>query len=118
MASKTIYNPGPTKAAALADAFVDYVTGPIGVATKRQITWSDNTADGAQLGDVIAYDWNGPADGTIDHIAVVTGFDNGYPLVTQHSPTRINRGWSWDPGEGNWIEYTHRGSMAYLIHLT
>ena len=119
LASKTFMNPGPTKAAASANDFVDYVTGPIGIADRQEISYSDNTAGGAMLGDILAWDWDGPADGTIDHIAIVTGFtDDAYPLVTQHSPTRINRGWSWDTGAGDWIENSHPGSKAYLIHLS
>ena len=50
---------------------------------------------------------------------MVTGFTNdNYPLVTQHSPGRLNRGWSWDPDGNNWIEFTHKGSRAYLLHFT
>lgn len=111
-------NPGPTTTAALADEFVSYVTGSNGFAEKKEIDWSDNTAAGAVLGDILAWDWDGPANGTIDHVAIVTGFtDDGYPLVTQHSPTRINRGWSWDTAAGDWIENTHPGSKVWLIHL-
>jgi Putative amidase domain len=113
-----IYDPGPTKAAANADYFKNYMVDS-DKATITRITWSDNTAHGAQLADVIAYDWNGRADGVIDHIAMVTAFtDDGYPLVSQHSPTRLNRGWSWDPDANKWIEFSHPGSRAYLIHFT
>ena len=112
-----LMNPGPTKAAASADQFVRYAETS-GLASVTRIQWSDNTAAGAELGDVIAYDWDGAADGGMDHLAVVTGFaEGGYPLVTQHSPSRLDRGWSWDPGGNNWIEYTHPGSLAYLVHL-
>lgn len=119
LASRTFRNPGPTKAAASANDFTDYLTGPSGIAEKKEITWSDNTAAGAMLGDLIAYDWDPPrADGHIDHIAVVTGFtSDGYPLVSQHSPTRFNRGWSFDPSEGKWIEESHSGAKVYLLHL-
>lgn len=112
-----LYNPGPTRAAALADEFKNYMVRT-GLATVSEVKWSDNTAGGAELADIIAYDWEGPADGRVDHLAMVTGFtDDGYPLVTQHSPARLNRGWSWDPGENNWIEFTHEGSRVYLLHL-
>jgi hypothetical protein len=89
-----------------------------GTATITEVKWSDNTAGGAELADVIAYDWNGGADGVIDHLAMVTGFtSDDHPLVTQHSPSRLNRGWSWDVDGKNWIEFTHPGSRVYLIHL-
>ena len=90
-----------------------------GYATIREVTWSDNTAGHAQLGDVIAYDWNGPADGIIDHVAVVTTPPNaqGYPSVTQHSLPRRDRYWSWDIDRNGWIENTHPGSRVYLIHV-
>ncbi|MGV9712277.1 amidase domain-containing protein [Gordonia sp. NPDC003424] len=115
--ASSLMNPGPTKAAAAADYFAKYMVAS-GTATSSRITWSDNTAHGAQLGDVIAYDWDGKADGSIDHLAIVTGFaSDGYPLVTQHSPSRRNRGWSWDPSGNNWIEFTHPGSAAFLIHI-
>ncbi|WAL49924.1 amidase domain-containing protein [Rhodococcus pyridinivorans] len=117
LAWKSFYNPGPTKAAASANHFTNYMRSS-GTAEIRPITWSDNTAAGAELGDVIAYDWNNGADGTMDHVAIITSFtDDGYPLVTQHSPTRVNRGWSWDPSADTWIEYSHPGAKAYLIHL-
>ncbi|WP_119699185.1 MULTISPECIES: amidase domain-containing protein [Rhodococcus] len=117
LASNTFYNPGPTKAAASANHFTDYMRSS-GTAEIRPIKWSDNTAAGAQLGDIIAYDWDDGADGKMDHLAIITSFtDDGYPLVTQHSPTRTNRGWSWDPSAGTWIEYSHPGAKAYLIHL-
>jgi hypothetical protein len=105
-----VYNPGPTRAAALTDEFKNHMVR-CGKATLTEIKWSDNTAAGAQLADVIAYDWENGADGRVDHLAMVTGFTNdNYPLVTQHSPGRLNRGWSWDPDGNNWIEFTHKGS--------
>lgn len=115
--ASTRLNPGPTKAAASADHFVKYAASS-GLATVREVAWSDNTAGGAELGDVIAYDWNDGADGVMDHVAVVTGFaDGGYPTVTQHSAPRLDRGWSWDVDGENWIEYTMPGSKVYLVHL-
>lgn len=113
--------PGPTKAAAQTQPFVDYVVNNK-LVTKTEINWSDNTAGGAQLGDIIAYDWDPPGpDGNMDHLAIVTGFSNGYPLVSQHSKPRYNRGWSWDPDANNWIEisHTHNGNKprVYLLHV-
>lgn len=118
----------PTLTATDANDFVNYLVGS-GLAEEIPINWSDNTAAGAQLGDFIAYDWDGGSDGTIDHIAVVTGFAPGthYPLVTQHSPAQINRYWSWSIKGNTWIQYaqdyqpapgTDNGPpQAYLIHV-
>jgi Putative amidase domain len=117
-----LLNPGPTKPAADADYFKNYMRNS-GRATITEIKWSDNTAGGAQLADVIGYDWDKASggkgsDGVIDHLAIVTGFTSDhYPLVTQHTPSRLDRGWSWDPDNNNWIEKTNPGSRAYLIHF-
>ena len=46
-----MYNPGPTRAAALTDEFKNYMVR-CGKATLTEIKWSDNTAAGAQLADV------------------------------------------------------------------
>jgi len=124
LASRRHY-PGPTKAAVNAQRFRNYVTGSAKLATITPIAWSDNTAGGAQVGDVIAYDWDSPGpDGSIDHVALVTSIKpNGYPLVSQHTPARKDRGWSWDPGANNWIEFSHtykkgKPPKVYLIHIT
>lgn len=106
------------------DELVNYLITPHHVdsgrsyqpATRSQIDWSDNTAQGAQLGDVIAYDWEG--DGIIDHVAIVTNInDSGYPEVSQHSPTEQNRYWSYSNAHDNWIEFAYPGSVAYLIRI-
>lgn len=110
-----LWIPGATKDAANADYFKNYVVNNH-IATIKEVSWSDNTAGGAQLGDVIGYDWNGRPDGILDHLAIVTSLNQyGYPSVTQHSPSRT-RYWSWDPA-GNWIQVTHPGSRVYLIHI-
>lgn len=117
--------PGPTKDAADANDLINYLVST-GLAIRIPITWSDNTAAGAEPGDIIAYHWNNnePAD-KVDHLAFVTDLNaDGYPEVMQHSP-EVHRYWSWDPG-GNghtagWIQYVDRpnGSdpEAWLIHI-
>lgn len=114
---------GPTAAAANADAFFRYMKGKPELAQVSDITWSDNSADGAALGDVIAYDWNDGADGSIDHLAIVTGFTpDGNPVVSQHTPAQANRYWSYSEGAHKWIEFAYAGGhgapRAYLIHIT
>ena len=122
LASRSHY-PGPTKAAVNAQFFRNYVVGAR-LATIKSVSWSDNTAGGARLGDVIAYDWDPPGpDGSIDHLAIVTKIKpNGYPLVSQHTPARYDRGWSWDRGANAWIERSHtyngKHPKVYLIHIT
>lgn len=120
LASHKKWIPGATKDAANADYFKNYVVNNH-IATIKEVSWSDNTAGGAQLGDVIGYDWwnsktnsNGP-DGILDHLAIVTSVRQNGPWVTQHSPSDT-RYWSWDPA-GNWIRVTHPGSRVYLIHI-
>lgn len=107
----------PTSTAKFSDQLPRYLASQK-LAEISIISWTDNTAHGAQVGDIIAYDWDGVANGTYDHLAIVTGFSETYPLVSQHTTARWNRGWSWDPSANNWIEYSHRGSAAYLIHIT
>ena len=111
--------PGVTVAAANANKFVQY-TQQAGIATMKEVSWSDNTVGGADYGDIIAYDWNeGGADGVIDHLAMVTGFTpEGYPLVSQHSPGQVNRFWSWSEEQHNWIEKSVPGAKVYLLHIT
>lgn len=113
-----------TVAAASPDALVTYLTTPHRIddaaayqpATQTRIAWADNTAAGAQLGDVIAYDWDG--DGTIDHVAIVTHLNgDGYPEVSEHSPTAENRYWSYSETDDTWIEAAKPGSVAYLIQI-
>lgn len=112
---------GPTKTTANPDALINYLTRR-GLATKTRIDWSDNSAGGAQVGDLIGYDWDTPTpDGTIDHLAIITKIDDtGYPLRSQHTPARLNAGWTYDPTHHTWIEHTHPGwrRQAWLIHLT
>jgi hypothetical protein len=117
LAARNLYNPGPSKAAASADHFKNYMVNS-GTATIKEIKWSDNTAGGAELADVIAYDWDSGADGRVDHLAIVTSINSDhYPSVSQHSPTRRDRYWSWDTGADNWIEFSHPGARVYLIHI-
>ncbi|MFI6072092.1 amidase domain-containing protein [Actinoplanes sp. NPDC051343] len=110
--------PAPTVPAVRADALKNTVV-QAGYATIREVGWTDVTAGGAQVGDLIAYDWAGAPDGVIDHLAIVTSLDaQGAPSVTQHSLARKDRYWSWDPGENKPISASHPGSRVYLIHVT
>lgn len=111
-------SPSPSLEAIRADALRSALINA-GYAAINEVNWLDYTAGGAQLGDVIAYDWDLGANGTIDHVAIVTHVDaQGSPSVSQHSPARYDRLWSWDPSGNNWIQFTHPGSRVYLLHIT
>lgn len=56
---------------------------------------TDRTAGGAQLGDVILYDWDGRPDSKIDHVAIVTSIGpDGTVGISQHTPARSYRQWN------------------------
>jgi uncharacterized protein YraI len=103
----------PSKAAADADYFKNAMEND-GYGTLTEIDPSDPTAGGAQLGDVILYDWNNGADGIVDHAAIVTKISaDGTVGITQHSPARDYRKWNVD---GNGKQLTDL--RAYLLHIT
>ncbi|MFT4135696.1 amidase domain-containing protein [Microbacterium sp.] len=107
----------PSKAATVAETFVQYAADS-GLGTKTAVDWNDNTAGGAALGDVIAYDWEG--DGHIDHLALVTSLnDQGYPSVTQRTPAQLNRYWSWSLESNDWIASpnVHPNAKVYLVKI-
>lgn len=106
------------RAATGADYLKNYLVNDTGMATITELKWSDNTAGGAQPGDIIAYDWNSGADGVIDHLAIVTGSTpEGYPLVSQHTPAQYDRYWSYSESGRDWIENAEKGARVYLIHI-
>ena len=105
--------PAPTRPATHADYFKNYMLDK-GLATIAEIQWSDNTAGGARLGDVIGYDWNN--DGRLDHLALVTDInEQGYPFVTEHTPGGTDRYWSWSPSKNDWYEAVNPSTRAYLL---
>lgn len=119
---KPPYFPGPTKTAADADYLKNYLVNS-GLATIRELSWSENNPPDAKLGDVIGYDWNGGADGTIDHVMMITNFSGGYPLVSGHTEPEIDAGWTWSNKYNRWIDQTPQyrnasnGPRAYLLHI-
>ena len=126
LVASNYHYPGPTRDAAQANDLVNYLTAA-GLATRIPITWSDNTASGAQPGDIIAYHWNSnePDPQQVDHLALVSAIDgNGFPTVVQHSPA-VQRFWSWDQGDAGraagWIQNVDRPDgadpTAWLIHI-
>ncbi|MCA1481305.1 amidase domain-containing protein, partial [Bradyrhizobium sp. NBAIM08] len=115
--------PGPTRTATLADEFKNYMVDS-GKGTIKEVRWSDASAGGAQLGDVLGYDWDGPtaatrADGRMDHLAIVTGFStDGRPLVSQHTKPQSNRYWAWSESDNKWITQAKPGARVYLIRIS
>lgn len=122
-ASKKIgFYPGPTKTAAAADYLKNYLVSS-GLATIRELDWSQNDPPDARLGDIIGYDWNGGADGAIDHVMMITNFSAGYPLVSGHTAPEIDAGWTWSNKFNGWIDQVpqyrngNNGPRAYLMHI-
>lgn len=108
---------GPTRTVTVADELAEYLSSESGFATSTELSWTQSEPPGAQLGDIIAYDWEG--DGTINHLAMVTGYDQDrFPLVSQHTPTQTNRYWSWSEQSHDWISIAHPGAKVFLIHIT
>lgn len=124
--------PGPSRAAANADYFKNYMVGTWRQATIRQLSWKQNAIPGVQVGDFIGYDWAHPVgknlvsghDGVIDHLMTVTSINSsGYANVTGHTDNTQSTGWTWSPHYGNWWEtayYTpgYGPPNVYLIHIT
>lgn len=118
----------PPRTATGADYLKNHLVTDTGMATITELSWTDNNAGGAELGDIIAYDWydrerDQHPDGRIDHLAIVTGFTaEGYPLVTEHTNAHLDRYWTYSESSNppNWIDETEglRGSRVYLIHVT
>ena len=110
--------PGPTKAAGQPD-FLKNALVNAGYATITEIDWKDRSAGGAQLGDVLLYDWNDAADGFIDHAAVVTTIEpDGMVEVSQHSPARVDKAWAFDPDAKANVNVGKPAARAYLLHIT
>ncbi|QHF21700.1 CHAP domain-containing protein [Rathayibacter sp. VKM Ac-2762] len=113
--------PGPSKAASAADWFKNSMVNN-NYSTLAEISTEDRTAGGAQLGDIILYDWdaaNGEhhADGAIDHAGIVTAIDgDGSVRISQHSPSRLDKPWALDPSTGQSIGAA--GGRGYLLKIT
>jgi len=110
---------GPSKAAAAADWFKNALVDA-GYATISELDTSDKTAGGAQLGDVIVYDWDTldgqhHADGFVDHAAIVTNLSAGTVQVSQHSGPRLDKDWAMNPASNRNIG--SEGGRAYLLHI-
>lgn len=87
-----------------------------GLAEERPIDWSDNTASGASIGDLIVYDYGG--DGELDHVSIVTSLnDSGFPTVTEHR--NLERYWSWSEASNpeRWLQEAAPNAQAFLLKI-
>jgi hypothetical protein len=111
---------GPTKRWAAADFLKNYLATEQVIATVTEISSEDLSAGGAQLGDLVMYDWGHEDDpGVIDHVAIVTGFsDDGEVLVTQKEDNQLNRAWAWSLNSGKPFAESDPGTRFYLVHIT
>lgn len=107
---------GVTKSGRYAPALREYLISAE-LAQERRISWSDNTASGAAIGDLIFYDYQG--DGEWDHVAIVTSLnESGFPTVTEH--LNAERYWSWSEASvpGRWIEQVAPSAVAVLLKVS
>ena len=102
-----------TPAATAVTPFINALMSAYPASQFIPLTMNQNDVPQAQLGDLIAYDWNG--DGTYDHLAIITGFaanNPQYPLVSEWGVmawpdlhTRYqSRGDTWLQKNGTWLQ--------------
>lgn len=118
--------PGTPEATAV-QPLLNYLLGAYPASQFEALDPAANAVPDAQLGDVIAYDWEG--DGTWDHLALVTGFADGqYPLVsewgssTDHlsfhpSVPYVQRGWTWSQNTNQWLQTEYPNVRMALLHI-
>lgn len=91
------------------------------------LNFSANAVPAAEIGDVIAYDWEG--DGHVDHLALVTNIAAGeYPEVSEWGTGRSipglggaatyqKRGWTYSEDDKGWLQAFHPNVTATLYHI-
>jgi uncharacterized protein YraI len=110
--------------------FVKYILNTYPRSFYRQLSFSPsgNKIAGAEVGDVITYDWDGNTAGGnlggLDHAAVITRIDNtGYPLVSEWSANGkkespyVERGWTWSKLHDNWLAKLNPKIRAWVLHI-
>lgn len=78
----------------------------------------NNSVPEAELGDLIAYDWDG--DGSLDHFTMVTEIAPGnYPEVSEWGVNNVypKRGWTYSVNDDTWLQSHNPGVRAKLIHF-
>lgn len=118
LTSPDFLNPGPTRRWAIADYLKNYIVNEAHLGTITEVSLASKNP-GAQLGDLIMYDWGSKPDGIVDHVAVVTGVaSDGTLTVTQMTPGQLNRKWNWSDEANTSIAVDRPGTRAYVIHIT
>jgi hypothetical protein len=83
-----------------------------------------NAVPEAEVGDVIAYDWEG--DGDPDHVSIVTSIADGdYPNIAEwgtNEPGHLSssyeeRGWTWFETRHEWLQVEYPNMTATLYHF-
>lgn len=114
-------HPG-TVVAWAAPNLLDYLRRTYPASTYTELNFTTNEVQAAQVGDIIAYDWEG--DGTIDHLALVVNIASGsYPEVAEWSASGDSaasyskRGWTWSEVRKEWLQVKYPKVKAHLLHV-
>lgn len=96
-----------------------------------QDRFAQNAIPEAQVGDVIAYDWEGSGGidlPAIDHLSIITNITaGGYPEVSEwgtasssnlYRSTYSKRGWTWSANSKDWLQATEPKVIAYLVQFS
>ena len=90
--------------------------------TSVAMNFRNNRVPAAEVGDFVAYDWDG--NGSTDHVAFIVNIAAGqYPEVSEWgvgSGSRTayqKRGWTYSKVHGTWLQATYPSVKATLIHI-
>jgi hypothetical protein len=114
LSSPRLADPGPTKTVMLADRLEKYLVAT-GQATVRRIPFTSATIAGAEVGDLVVYDWND--NGVIDHVSVVQSTKHG-TRIAQHNVNLRSESWRWSSTSGTYIADAYAHPRAWLVHVT
>jgi hypothetical protein len=114
LSSPRLANPGPTKTVMLADSLEKYL-----VATHHALVTAvdlhGTRVSGAQVGDLITYDWND--NGVIDHVSVVRSA-GASTRIAQHNVNIKSQSWRWSSVHHELLTKLYAQPRAYLVHIT
>ena len=123
-----------TPAATAVDPFIDNLRATYPLTDEVPLgadRFASNAVPEAEVGDIIAYDWEG--DGDFDHLTIVTSIDDGsYPYVAEWGTTNVlegtvandyvERGWTYSENDDAWLQDPNRhhpspNVTAALFHI-
>lgn len=117
------YLPGSVTAWA-APNLINYLSQRYSI-SKVAMSFSANKVPAAQVGDFVAYDWDG--NGTTDHVAFIVDIASGqYPEVAEWGVGGITtlgttpykeRGWTYSQLHNEWLQKEYPNVKATLIHI-